>query len=63
MCTNRDYVNTAVFESADPLRWSWADRVLKFPSHAAEVIQDGERWFVSHCGWGQGGVYLADLEW
>ena len=31
-------------------------------SHAAEVVLDerGESW-VSHCGWGQKGVYLAPL--
>ena len=33
-------------------------------AHAAEVVVDeeGATW-VSHCGWGQGGVYLAPLRW
>lgn len=33
------------------------------PPERAEVIRDGGDWFVSHCGWGQGGVYLAPLSW
>jgi hypothetical protein len=41
-----------------------ADEVGMLRAHAAEVIVDerGETW-VSHCGWGQGGVYLAPLRW
>ncbi len=33
-------------------------------AHAAEVVRDIEgNWYVSHCGWGQGGVYLSPLYW
>ena len=33
-------------------------------SHAAEVIHDEQdRWWVSHCGWGEGGAHLAPLTW
>lgn len=38
------------------------DRVGRFDAHAAEVVRDVDgRWYVSHCGWYQGGVYLAPL--
>ena len=33
-------------------------------SHAAEVVRDLDgKWYVSRCGWGEGGVYLAPLVW
>lgn len=58
------YRRTAVYRSQSPDRWETADRVAEFDSHAAEVIRDTDgRWYVSHCGWKQGGVYLAPLTW
>jgi arabinan endo-1,5-alpha-L-arabinosidase len=58
------YADTEVFRSDDPLRWRLDDLVGRIDSHAAEVIRDGEdAWYVSHCGWYQGGVYLAPLTW
>jgi len=64
VCTNRGYNETAVYESSDPFHWEETSLVGKFPAHAAEVVQlmDGQ-WFVSRAGWGQGGVYLAELIW
>jgi arabinan endo-1,5-alpha-L-arabinosidase len=64
VCTNHGYNETAVYMSDTPLHWDAANLVGKFPAHAAEVIQtpDG-KWFVSRAGWGQGGVYLAELTW
>jgi beta-fructofuranosidase len=64
VCTNHGYNETAVYESATPFHWDAANLVAKFPAHAAEVIHtpDG-KWFVSRAGWGQGGVYLANLTW
>jgi beta-fructofuranosidase len=57
------YRRTRVFASRDPLRFD-APQVGIVHAHAAEVIaaDDGTLW-VSHCGWGQGGVYLAPLGW
>jgi arabinan endo-1,5-alpha-L-arabinosidase len=57
------YVGTDVFRSDDP--FSFEDKVLvgHLQSHAAEVIRDGDGWFASAAGWGQGGVYLAPLTW
>lgn len=57
------YVGTDVFVSDDPFAFDIANRVGTIASHAAEVITDGATQYVSHCGWGQGGVYLAELTW
>lgn len=58
------YVGTDVFRSTDPLSFRIEDRVGHVDSHAAEVIKDGDDdWYVSHAGWGQGGVFLAPLDW
>jgi beta-fructofuranosidase len=58
------YRGTTVLVSDDPLSFDAADRVGYLDAHASEVIvdEDGRTW-VSHCGWGQGGVYLAPLRW
>jgi beta-xylosidase len=58
------YSTTVVLESDDPLHFERADEVGLLDAHAAEVVVDehGATW-VSHCGWGQGGVYLAPLGW
>jgi len=58
------YRGTDVFRSKHPFHWRVEDKVAHIDSHAAEVIRDVDgRWYVSHCGWGQGGVYLAPLIW
>jgi beta-fructofuranosidase len=58
------YVGTDVFRSRSPFGWQADDLVGHIDSHAAEVIRDtAGAWWVSHCGWGQGGVYLAPLTW
>jgi len=64
VCTNDPYNDTAVYESRNPFRWDESNLCGRFPAHAAEVVElaDG-RSFVSRCGWGQGGVYLARLVW
>ena len=64
VCTNAPYNTSAVYESDNPLAWRSEDLVAEFPAHAAEVIvTPDDRWFVSRCGWGQGGLYLAPLTW
>jgi predicted GH43/DUF377 family glycosyl hydrolase len=64
VCTNTGYNETTVYESDSPFHWELLGEVGKFPAHAAEVIElaDG-KWYVSRCGWGEGGVYLAELTW
>jgi hypothetical protein len=56
------YRRTRVLESDDPFRFSLEGQVGTLDAHAAEVVVDeaGATW-VSHCGWGQGGVFLAPL--
>lgn len=60
----RAYSTTRVFRSDDPFHFTPDDHVSTIRSHAAEVVVDeaGEYW-VSRCGWGQGGVYVAPLRW
>jgi len=58
------YNGTDVFKSNDPFHWRIEDRVGHIASHAAEVVRDlGGKWYVSRCGWEEGGVYLAPLVW
>ena len=56
------YRRTRVLASHDPLHFDLDGLVAVVDAHAAEVIVDeeGRRW-LSHCGWGQGGVFLAPL--
>ena len=56
------YRRTKVLRSTDPLHFEPGDQVATIEAHAAEVVvdDDGTYW-VSHCGWGQGGVHLAPL--
>jgi beta-fructofuranosidase len=58
------YRRTRVIASDDPLHFDLAQQVATLPAHAAEIVtgEDGRTW-VSHCGWGQGGVYLAPFRW
>jgi arabinan endo-1,5-alpha-L-arabinosidase len=62
VCTNRRYIETAVYESDDPFTWTEEQRIASIPSHAAELIEADGEMFISSCGWGMGGVYLARLE-
>jgi len=58
------YAGTDVFQSTDPFDFKPENKVGHIESHAAEVIRDLDgKWYVSHCGWGEGGVYLAPLYW
>jgi hypothetical protein len=64
VCTNAPYNNTAVYESDDPFHWEMANQTGSIGAHAAEVVvtKNGET-LVSRAGWGEGGLYLAKLEW
>ena len=64
MCTNTGYNETTAYESDSPFHWGLEDEIGKYPAHASEIIElpDG-RWFVSRCGWGEGGLYLAEMTW
>lgn len=54
------YSDTAVYASTDPFHFE-GQPVGRIPAHAAEVIRVDEKYYITHCGWGQGGVYLAPL--
>lgn len=55
------YAGTDVFRSKTPFEWKCEDWVGWVPAHAAELILNGDNLWVSSCGWGQRGVYLAPL--
>ena len=58
------YDGTDVFRSESPWQWGLGDQCGHFPAHAAEVVRDTDgKWYLSRCGWGRGGLYLAPLEW
>ncbi len=58
------YQGTCIYRSSNPFHWEIDDLAGQINAHAAEVIRCGQgNWYVSHCGWGQGGVYLAPLIW
>jgi beta-fructofuranosidase len=58
------YRTTRVLASDDPFHFEASGRVGTIASHAAEVVVDDDgTWWISHCGWSMGGVYLAPLHW
>lgn len=58
------YSDTGVFRSTNPFRWNLDDQVGRIDAHALEVMRDDDgSWYISHCGWYQGGVHLAPLTW
>jgi beta-xylosidase len=58
------YRRSALLASRDPLSFERDAIVATIDAHAAEFVTDesGQQW-VSHCGWGQQGVWLAPIEW
>ena len=64
VCTNAPYNTSAAYMSDNAFSFDPANVAMTFPAHGAEVIRAADdRWYVSSCGWEQGGVYLADLNW
>ena len=62
VCCTGSYTGTKVLRSRDPLHFD-ADQVVgRIDAHAAEVIRDRGRWWISAAGWGYGGVSLAPLD-
>lgn len=55
------YCDTAVYASKNPCAFTEDDLVGRIPFHACEVLQVNGKYYVTHCGWGEGGVYLAPL--
>ncbi|OGP59680.1 MAG: hypothetical protein A2V67_02695 [Deltaproteobacteria bacterium RBG_13_61_14] len=64
ICTSDlNYKATRVFVSSDPLHFEEADEIATLVAHAAEVVPDGERFYLTHAGWFYDGLYLAELSW
>jgi hypothetical protein len=64
------YINDHCFASGDDGQWHLFGITHAEPAnpmdekHAAEVVRDRDgKWYISRCGWGEGGVYLAPLVW
>lgn len=65
-----DYKSTGAFFSKDPLHFDPSGAVPSaqmptiLPTHATEIVTDLDgKQYVTHAGWGQGGLYLAQLAW
>jgi beta-fructofuranosidase len=63
-----DYVRTQVFRSQDPRHFAWRP-INDLYAHAAEVIEDGGRWYLTSAGWpsalgeARRGLSIAPLGW
>lgn len=55
------YRDTRVYVSETPL--AFCCEITRLPVHAAEVIRDGDTWFITDSGWDKDGLYAAPLEW
>ncbi len=55
------YSDTDVFVSRDPFDFSAENKVGNIKSHAAEIINVNGDYYITRCGWGEGGVYIAPL--
>lgn len=58
-----EYNLTHVYWSEDPLDFPRQNLVTTIKAHAAEVVQDGDDWYISNTGWDKKGLYLARMEW
>ena len=54
------YTDTAVYASKNPFCFV-GDPVGHIPSHASEILKINGDYYITHCGWGQDGVYIAPL--
>jgi hypothetical protein len=64
VCCDGSYDGTRVYRSRDPLHFEYVDLAGQIRAHAAEVVVDTDgRWYVTHAGWGQHGIWLAPLTW
>lgn len=52
-----------MFRSDDPFHFALSDWAGHVPAHAAEVVVDGDDWWVTGAGSMEQGVYLAPLHW
>lgn len=59
-----EYDKTLVYWSSDPFNFPRSQLVTELETHAPEVVEgeDG-RFYITTCGWGKNGVYIAELDW
>jgi hypothetical protein len=60
------YRDTRVWRSTNPLHFDSDHIVTRINAHAPEWVDPsvtGDGVYVSHCGWKQGGLYLAPVTW
>ncbi|MFK4088045.1 DUF2961 domain-containing protein [Kribbella sp. NPDC020789] len=62
VCCDGGYESTKVYKSKDPLHFSTDQLAGTIQAHAAEVVQDGDNWYVTGAGWGKGGLFIAPLD-
>ncbi|HET6297592.1 MAG TPA: family 43 glycosylhydrolase [Kribbella sp.] len=62
ICCDGGYEVTKVYKSKDPLQFTIDQQVGTISAHAAEVVQDGSKWYVTGAGWGKGGLFIAPLD-
>ncbi|TKG97357.1 hypothetical protein EYV94_02695 [Puteibacter caeruleilacunae] len=58
-----EYNQTHVYWSDTPDHFPNENLVCELPIHAGEVIQDGNKWYISNTGWDKHGIFIAELEW
>lgn len=55
------YCDTAIYESDNPFEFKEEKLITRLKTHASEIIQFNNNYYITHCGWGMGGLYLAPL--
>jgi len=60
-----DYHSTSVYWSETPEDFSLDHHVCDLPTHASEIIFDGQeqKWFITNTGWDLKGLFVAPLTW
>ena len=58
-----NYKATLVFVSDDPFHFEDKDEIATLVAHCAEVVRDGDQFYLTHAGWFFDGLYLAPLTW
>ena len=53
------YNDTHIYKSDDPYSFNMEQDVGNIPAHALEVVKDGDDYYVTRAGWGEGGLYIA----
>lgn len=56
------YSDTHIYASKDPLNFKKENWVGNIKAHACEIVREGQKLYITHCGWGQGGLYVAELK-